>query len=92
MSRSYCTIEYAKKKLGQLGEVKENDHGQVWVKYKDYIVSFIKNGDHASCYHTRRFNDHDDLQSDYHAGSYWDNISQAIRYVKKEEIPCQNSL
>ena len=56
-------------------------------QHKDYVGSFLANGAMASdpaaqleadaCnFHVRRCNDHSDLQSDYFAGSFRDNITQ----------------
>lgn len=51
--------------------------------YKGYVVSFAKNGseDQATNFYTKRSNLNDDMQSDYFAGTFHDNISQAFRFV-----------
>ena len=55
-------------------------------QYENYVGSFSANGvhgwapealdAHASLFHVRRFDDHSDLYTDYHAGSFRDNITQ----------------
>jgi len=55
-------------------------------QYENYVGSFSANGvhgwapealdAHASLFHVRRENDHSDLYTDYHAGSFRDNITQ----------------
>ena len=57
-------------------------------QFGDYVGSFFPNGcgsgtpeameTNATNYHVRRVNDHSDIQSDYHAGSFRDNITQVI--------------
>ena len=57
-------------------------------QFGDYVGSFFPNGcgsdapeameANATNYHVRRVNDHSDIQSDYHAGSFRDNITQVI--------------
>ena len=53
--------------------------------HNNYVGSFLANGRcsdedqmdaDAHNFHIRRCNDHSDLQSDYHAGSFRDNITQ----------------
>jgi len=55
-------------------------------QHGDYVVSFCPNGHdgfsegwenaQVSGFHVRRYNDHSDLMTDYHAGSFRSNISQ----------------
>ena len=55
-------------------------------QYNGYVGSFSANGvngwypealdAHASLFHVRRFDDHSDLYTDYHAGSFRDNVTQ----------------
>lgn len=62
--------------------IKKN--GCYFVVKNNMELSFIKNGgdsDQAICFKTRRVNDNDDLMSDYHAGTFWDNLTQAINYI-----------
>jgi len=57
-------------------------------EHNGYVGSFSVNGMHgwgegalegeATLFHVRRANDHSDIQSDYHAGSFRDNITQVI--------------
>jgi hypothetical protein len=46
-----------------------------------YIIEYIRNGgsDNIICINVRRANDKDDSMTDYFAGTWVDNITQAIR-------------
>ena len=53
-----------------------------------YIVSFLANGrdepeNSAVCFHAMRDTARHDLQSDYHAGAYFRNLTQAIRFARR---------
>jgi hypothetical protein len=76
------TIKNAIKKLEKFGKVTEQA-GEWRAVRAGYEVSFLRNGrgDEATCYRTRRVTDHDDSQSDYFAGSFWPNITQAIAHA-----------
>ena len=60
--------------------------GHRWsFQHNGYVASFLANGRcsdedqmdaEAHNFHIRRCDDHSDLQSDYHAGSFRDNITQ----------------
>ena len=75
------------KKLSQYGEVQKNSTGKYWVIIGEYEVSFRRNGfgedPSITCEHTRKLTDKDDSQSDYFAGSYRDNLTQAIKFATK---------
>jgi hypothetical protein len=45
------------------------------------VIEFHRNGDseEITCIKVRHANDHNDVMTDYSAGSYADNITQAIR-------------
>ena len=47
------------------------------------LIEFCKNGreDSVTCIRVRRKGDIDDIYTDYHAGFFVDNISQAIKAV-----------
>jgi len=47
------------------------------------ILSFIENGEYDSinCIHVKGVNEEDDVYTDYFPGSFFSNISQAIRYL-----------
>jgi hypothetical protein len=84
MSRSHIPLTSAIKKLSKHGIVEHNNNGQYWAKINGHIVSFIKNGeDSTTCYHTKRIGEYDDPQTDYFAGEYWNNLTQAIRYAEE---------
>lgn len=46
-----------------------------------YLIEFLRNGisENVICIKVRAENDISDIQSDYHAGIFVDNISRAIR-------------
>lgn len=46
------------------------------------VISFIQQNDRISCINVRSHNDKDDVASDYTAGVFCDNLSQAIRLSK----------
>lgn len=48
-----------------------------------YRITWFRNGegDSACCLNVAHKNDHDDMQSDYSAGSWCDSIAQAIRFA-----------
>lgn len=43
------------------------------------VIRFIEQSDRIICINVRSANDHDDAMSDYSAGVFCDNITQAIR-------------
>lgn len=65
-------------------------------------VEFMRNGssENITCIRVRSIHDKDDLQADYSAGTWCDNLSQAIRIARfvevgvtksqivKENVPC----
>jgi hypothetical protein len=46
------------------------------------IISFYEQGGRTICINMRTENDHDDVMSDYSAGVFCDNLSQAIRIAQ----------
>ena len=79
------TIKNGLKKLAKLGKVERNEH-EAWVVYNGWVISFMPNGSWADdsnivCVNKRRANDIDDPQSDYSAGGFYRNLSQAIRFA-----------
>jgi hypothetical protein len=48
-----------------------------------YILSFYQNGryDEITCINTRRIGDESNSMVDYHAGTYHDNITRALKYI-----------
>lgn len=79
-------VENAIKKLEKNGFEVEEFKGRGNDKYRgtrgDWVISFFRNGGdsgEAVNFRVRRKDDHDDIMSDYFAGSFTDNITQAIR-------------
>ena len=82
------TITNGIKKLTKLGKVNRNDCGEYSVivngaDNKNRVVSFMVNGReepgaNLCCINVRRTNDHSDSMTDYSAGSFYPNLSQAI--------------
>jgi hypothetical protein len=76
-------IKKIEKRLGK-GCVQISDR-KAWVSHGENILSFwVKNGgeDHCHGWHTRRQNDHSDLMTDYFAGTYHSNLTQALSWLK----------
>ena len=76
-------IKKIEKRLGK-GCVEISDR-KAWVSHEGTILSFwVKNGgeDHCHGWHTRRHNDHSDLMTDYFAGTFHDNLTQALSWLK----------
>lgn len=76
-------IKKIEKRLGK-GCVEISDR-KAWVSHEGTILSFwVKNGDEDHCHgwHTRRHNDHSDLMTDYFAGTYHSNLTQALSWLK----------
>jgi len=79
----------AEKKLEKLTgkKVNVNGNGLRWVKLNNgYIISFSNNGrltetSEAVCFYTRHEDLKDDSLSDYFAGSFHDNLTQAVKYA-----------
>lgn len=72
------TTTNAIKKLAKYGEVQKSGRMH-WVHNAKDVVSFLDIDGIVSCINVRGEHDVSDLMSDYHAGVYCDNISQAIR-------------
>ena len=57
-------------------------------EYKGYDISFAVNGRYsetaeATNYYTRKIGFNDDLQTDYFAGTFWDNLTQCFNFIDK---------
>ena len=78
-------IENAIKKLSKLGNVEKNKNGQHWIKFNNHVISFWVQDGNVHCINCRHENDINDTQSDYFAGIYCDNISEAIRLANREK-------
>mgnify|MGYP000906961277 FL=1 len=75
-------ITNAIKKLEKAGFEVINDGSRFSASRKNDIIEFIQNGggsDQAICIRIMSANDQDDMMTDYCAGTFCDNISQAIR-------------
>ena len=75
-------VTNAIKKLEKAGFEVIKDAARYSARRKNDIIEFIQNGggsDQAICIRIMSANDHDDMMTDYSAGTYCDNLSQAIR-------------
>ncbi len=68
------------------GAVDVDKNGQYSVSHRGMILSFYNNGrleegSEICCINVRNENNHDDIQSDYSAGSFADNLTMAIRWL-----------
>jgi len=75
------------KKLEKYGKVEFNGHCYTTIQGTT-AVEFLKNGssEDITCIRVRSIHDKDDIQSDYSAGTWCDNLSQAIRIVRFVEV------
>ena len=85
------TVKNAVKKLSKLGKVEINGM-QAWVIYGNREISFCSNGGWGEdrtvvAIRVRGLSDHDDIQSDYCAGSFYDTITSAIKSVRRNATP-----
>jgi hypothetical protein len=81
------TIEKAEKISGS--KIQKSGH-LFFVDYKGYTVSFFPNGRledgvEATNFYTKRIDLKDDFNSDYFAGTFHDNISQAFRFIDRKK-------
>ena len=76
-----------------LGVEVQYDGCRYWFQYEDEVGSFLPNGHRggmdadameadACNWHRRRVNDHSDMMTDYHAGSFRDNLTQLLHSMK----------
>lgn len=77
-------IQNAIKRLSKHGKVIQDRPGSYYAIINGCEVSFLANGDDRPdnsicCERCRRLGDEDDIQSDYWGGSFYDNLTQAIR-------------
>jgi len=86
-------VEKAIKKLSEFGTVERQGetscYGMVMTGHdgREYYISFIGNGGAGLekdivCEHVRRLSEISDSQSDYFPGSFYPNLTQALRYVQ----------
>jgi hypothetical protein len=59
-------------------------HGVFTAPYNDRVIEFTQNGrdDDVATIRVRYPHDNDDSMSDYSAGAFFDNLSQAIRFCE----------
>jgi len=73
----------AAKKLTKAGFIISEINGSFQASHPAtaYLIEYIRNGgsDNIICINVRRANDKHDSMSDYSAGTWADNITQAIR-------------
>ena len=74
------------KKLSKIGEVEyKNGCYMVWTGIESRrVIEVTKNGaeDEVATIRVRRDNDFDDSMTDYSAGSFFSNLSQALRFIE----------
>ena len=81
-----------------LGVKVQYDGCRYWFQYENEVGSFLPNGHRggmdadameadATNWHRRRLNDHSDMMTDYHAGSFRDNLTQLLHSMKPP--PCK---
>jgi Fe2+ or Zn2+ uptake regulation protein len=81
------TIKNAIKKLEKAGFTVEHNHGYHATKQGcGEVIDFHQNGreDYVTCIRVRAAWDKDEIQTDYCAGVFVDNISQAIRIADRQ--------
>lgn len=81
------TIKNALKKLSKVGKV-EIYGGKAQTVLNNYVISFQSNGgwneDHSAiCFKAQSVNDPNEIESGYHGGNFFDNLTQAIKYVQR---------
>ncbi len=80
---------YAIKRLSKYAEVEVAEgSGLHTCVFNEVVIQFHDQGGRAICIRARRENEHDDPYTDYFAGSYYDNISQAIDRALAEWTLC----
>ena len=81
------TIQNAIKKGEKITGEKVTITGSInfW-NYKGYTVSFHKNGmyEDSCCFYTRKDGMEDDHYSDYFAGTFHDNLTQAFKFIDRK--------
>jgi hypothetical protein len=81
------TLKNAIKKAEKItGEVSKTTNPYIY-NYKGYTVEFHKNGrgtieeTDAVCFYTKQHGTHDELMTDYFAGTFHDNLTQAFKFI-----------
>ena len=81
-----------------LGVEVQYDGCRYWFQYENEVGSFLPNGHRggmdadameadACNWHRRQVHDHSDMMTDYHAGSFRDNLTQLLHSMKPP--PCK---
>lgn len=77
------TIENAVKKIKKITNLNPRiENRTYYFTGKKEELSFINQDNEITCIHRRGLNDISDINSDYFAGCFYDNISQALRYFE----------
>lgn len=74
-----------KKAVKVTGQQPKINGQQRLFNYRGYVVSFAQNGreDQATCFYTRMHGQEDDLQTDYFAGTFHDNLTQCFNFINR---------
>jgi hypothetical protein len=78
------TLAYAIKKIEKVAPVKKIN-SRYTAEVNGKVLEFTLNGrsDEVATVSIRAAWDKDDYMSDYHAGTFFDNIGQAVRYLEQ---------
>ena len=83
---SMAYAERALKKAGmepRWGDGNSQEKNLLWARYRNMIVEVYGSNGRIVAINVRRDGDVDDPAADYFAGSYADNMAQAIRWAKE---------
>jgi len=80
------TLKNAIKKLEAKGLlVVQRSNNVLNVQANGYSLTIMGQGEDVATMRVRRFNDEDDSQSDYSAGSFWDTMPQVFRAMELQK-------
>jgi|GEM_PF-3158506 len=80
---------YAIKRLAKYGEVEHLEGSGLYTcTFNEVVIQFYDQDGEAICIRAHRVDERDDPYTDYFAGSYYDNISQAINRALAEWTLC----
>jgi hypothetical protein len=85
------TLSKTIQKAEKLSQTKIIVYGNLhFVNYRGYRISFYPNGRiaddvEATNFYTKRDDLRDDYNSDYFAGTFHDNITQAFRFIDRKK-------
>lgn len=72
-------ITNAIKKLAKAGFEITNTGNRFFATKASDVISFVNQADYIVCIKVRSGNDHDDVMSDYSAGVFCNNLTEAIK-------------